>query len=285
MKLENINYLKIFSNALFVLIIGSCLLILASHFKVINFAQPFIVQSGSMEPSIPTASIAFVAPANDYKIGDVITFKEAGNSKDVVTHRIVTSRIADDGTPIYRTQGDANENPDTLEVLPEYIVGKVRLHIPYIGWVFEWAKQPQGFILLVIIPVTIFIYEEIRSMQKEVKTIIGSKRKIGERRLYPSILKINLLHPTPANSLAFVTNIQRTKIPLAAVVFPIIASALIFIPLSKASYSDIESSTQNLMRAASTWNQPTELVSPQLQVLGENIEENTPESSPSAEPI
>lgn len=34
----------------------------------------YSVETGSMEPSIKTGSVVFVAPAENYKIGDVITF-------------------------------------------------------------------------------------------------------------------------------------------------------------------------------------------------------------------
>jgi len=132
--------------------------------------RPFVVLSGSMEPAIKTGSIIFSYPAESYVQGDVITFAPNGNAGKLVTHRIVTKTYPDglDSPPSYLTAGDANEEFDSWEIKDENITGKNLLTIPYLGYIAEKAKTPYGFILFVIVPATIIIYEEIKSLLKEV---------------------------------------------------------------------------------------------------------------------
>ena len=75
---------------------------------------PYIVLSGSMEPSIPTGSVIFVQTREIFvQPGDVILYTgSAGN----VTHRVVK-----DQNEVYLTKGDANSTCDPLPVKKEQI--------------------------------------------------------------------------------------------------------------------------------------------------------------------
>lgn len=126
-----------------------------------------IVQSGSMEPAIKTGSIIAVKPVENYKIGDIITFKRRGE-KDLTTHRIVEMRV-EQGSPIYTTQGDANNAPDMREVKESEVTGKALFAVPYLGYAVDFAKKPVGFALLIIIPALLIIGDEIKKIIKEVK--------------------------------------------------------------------------------------------------------------------
>ena len=128
--------------------------------------KTYIVQSGSMEPAIKTGSIVMSYPVESYWIGDVVTFSQRPGSRSLVTHRIMNREFPDglDNPPVYRTSGDANEDFDTGEVRQDRVVGKVFLTIPYLGYVANFAKQPYGFLLLVIVPATIIIYEELKNI-------------------------------------------------------------------------------------------------------------------------
>ncbi|TSC88186.1 MAG: signal peptidase, endoplasmic reticulum-type [Microgenomates group bacterium Gr01-1014_16] len=142
-------------------------LIIAGVFLVSRFAgfKPFnvyIVSSGSMAPAIQTGSVVFVAPKSDYGVGDIVTYKSG--SKTTTTHRIV----AQDGDKI-KLAGDANNAPDPGIISADKIIGTVSFTIPYIGYIAAFAKTPRGFILLVIVPATIIIYEEIKSLFSEIR--------------------------------------------------------------------------------------------------------------------
>lgn len=73
---------------------------------------PLAVQSGSMEPAIPTHSLVFVeeVPAEDVAVGDVITFQTPVSGRRV-THRVV-DRHRQAGKWYFETKGDANPSAD-----------------------------------------------------------------------------------------------------------------------------------------------------------------------------
>lgn len=129
------------------------------------------VQSGSMEPTIKTGSIVVVKPEKDYKVGDIITFKDLNKSKTTVTHR-----IASVSGQFVTTKGDANKTADTDLINKSQIVGKEFLAIPYIGYIVGFSKTQTGFIILVIIPATLIIYTELMTIKNEAKRLIIERR-------------------------------------------------------------------------------------------------------------
>ena len=81
--------------------------------------QPFVVLSGSMEPTYHVGSLIYVKSVDykELKVGDPITFMISENT--VATHRIieVLPDEEDPDTLRYFTQGDANDVPDGSSVL------------------------------------------------------------------------------------------------------------------------------------------------------------------------
>jgi len=128
----------------------------------------FTVESGSMEPAIKTGSLVIVKSAKDYKIRDIITFKNAYDPRETTTHRIVEIKD-EEGKKSFIVQGDANNAPDSDPVEEIRVLGKVRLSIPYIGYPVSFAKTTPGLIILIIIPATIIVYDELRKIGREVK--------------------------------------------------------------------------------------------------------------------
>ena len=139
----------------------------------------FSVMSGSMEPTISTGSVVIVKPLDEsrYEVGDIITFlpAEAKASKDKVTHRIYKLESKETGK-FFITKGDANDVPDANLVNPDRIVGKVYFNVPLLGYLFGYIKTLPGLVLLIIIPATIIVYEEVRKIHREAKKIIESRR-------------------------------------------------------------------------------------------------------------
>lgn len=159
--------LSIFYYLLVAAIIALALLLVATLFPLEGNYQVKIVQSGSMEPSILTGSVVVIQPASSYMVHDVITFG-ADNAKDIpTTHRIV----AFEGTPgkmLFTTKGDANEEADTRKVPERDVIGKVVFAVPYVGFVLDFARQPIGFLLLIIVPATAVAIDEILNIWREV---------------------------------------------------------------------------------------------------------------------
>ena len=133
--------------------------------------QPYVVLSGSMEPTYPVGSLIYVKSA-DYKqlkVGDPITFLVSEDT--VATHRIIEVLPDEDDPNTIRcfTQGDANDAPDGSSVHYKNIIGKPVFSIPYLGYVSNYIQAPPGkyvaisgcalLMLLVFLP-DIFVKDE-----------------------------------------------------------------------------------------------------------------------------
>ena len=144
------------------------LLLIVSVFPIPGNYKVMTVLSGSMEPAIKMGSIVVVKPVDDYKIGDIITFGPYSKKKPPTTHRIYDIEVVE-GKPVYITKGDANNAPDNRKITKKDIVGKVLFDVPYLGYAVETARKPIGFVLLIIVPAGIIVYDEIRKIIKELK--------------------------------------------------------------------------------------------------------------------
>lgn len=108
---------------------------------------PYVVLSGSMEPTYPVGSLIYVKQTDpaDIREGDAITFRLHGEST-IATHRVIA--ISPDGTQ-FTTQGDANDAPDGAPVLAQDLVGRPLFAIPYLGYLSHWITNPPGRYLTV----------------------------------------------------------------------------------------------------------------------------------------
>jgi len=136
------------------------------------------VMSGSMHPTIKVGSLIVVKsiPVKNYKIGDIITFRPEGATKDNVTHRIVGIEQKE-GTLFFKTKGDANDTPDQKLVAPNQIIGKELLAIPFMGYLLTYIKTLPGLIFFIFVPAIIIIAEEIVNIRKEIKRLARKRRK------------------------------------------------------------------------------------------------------------
>lgn len=133
--------------------------------------QPYVVLSGSMEPTYHVGSLIYVKSVDyrELKAGDPITYMISQDT--VVTHRIIEVLVDEEepDTIRYFTQGDANDVPDGMSVHYKNIIGKPVFSIPYLGYVSNYIQNPPGMyvaiaagailILLVFLP-DIFSEEE-----------------------------------------------------------------------------------------------------------------------------
>lgn len=164
MKISSFIYYAIcVSIALLIVFVAIPALPITGSYKVLT------VLSGSMEPAIHTGSVVVVGSASDYKIGDVITFSEAKREKTSITHRIVDIKGSESEERSYLTKGDANKTPDQKDVRREDIQGKVIFTIPYAGYAVAEARKPLGFVLIIIIPCLVVIFDEIKKIKRELK--------------------------------------------------------------------------------------------------------------------
>ena len=134
----------------------------------------YVILSGSMEPVIPTGSVAVVdSSKRDVRPGNIATFERHG---DLVTHRILSK--TEEG---YQTKGDANTDPDSGTIPVENIRGTYLFCIPYLGYGFMWAKNHMfltvGFLALFML--LVFCFPEKRPEPKEREQVKKTKRKKG----------------------------------------------------------------------------------------------------------
>ena len=99
-------------------------------------------------------NLSFASRANVHQLRSRARFMLSQSTS--ITHRIIN--VTDGG---FITKGDANEDPDQWTVKRENVIGKVTFTIPYSGYTGYFVRTPIGFILLIIIPATLLIINEI----------------------------------------------------------------------------------------------------------------------------
>lgn len=100
-------------------------------------ATPYVIETGSMRPSLPPGTMVIAKPVDpvSIKVGDVITYQIRSGDPTVVTHRVVAMGFDGLGNPRWRTQGDTNNAPDKKWVQPQQVRGKEWYAVPYLGHV------------------------------------------------------------------------------------------------------------------------------------------------------
>lgn len=173
--LKAINY--IFYGFFITMMLAIAGLLVASMLPIPGNIELKIVKSGSMEPTIPTGSLVIVKPSANYGVGDVITFGADTKTEIPTTHRIIEFETDENGRSVYRTKGDANEDADANAVSRGEVIGKVVFHVPYVGFVLDFARQPLGFALLIGVPAALVILEEVMTITKEVRMALRRRKK------------------------------------------------------------------------------------------------------------
>lgn len=137
----------------------------------------YVVLSGSMEPALTPGDVIFVYTVSPDQVtaGDVITYQKNEGSVPV-THRVTEVERTDDGTQVYHTKGDANEDPDQGVVSHDDLVGEVPtvtlpvlgtflVAVPYVGYVVAAVNNtPYGVPLLVGVPLILLLLTELRAV-------------------------------------------------------------------------------------------------------------------------
>ena len=145
------------------LIIMMVLYLITSSTEIFSGYRSFLVQSGSMEPTIMTGDIIVIHRQSNYVLRDVVTFKDADNR--VVTHRIAEIN-QEDGTTKISTKGDANRSEDFDNITYDRILGKVVFVIPKLGYLVAFSKSLPGLIILIMIPAFMLIGDELFKVKK-----------------------------------------------------------------------------------------------------------------------
>ncbi len=116
-----------------------CILVVVA--AVVFHVTLIMFKTGSMEPTIPTGSLAVVhqIPADEARVGDIVTVDRPGQLP--VTHRVTSVTPLGSGATSITLRGDANPSDD----VEPYVVKSVRVVWTWIpGWarVVVWFSNP-----------------------------------------------------------------------------------------------------------------------------------------------
>lgn len=98
------------------------------------FPYHALVAAGqSMSPHIQRGDLVILrnVEASEVSVGDVVQYRLGEAS---VLHRVVGTRQAPTGAPLFITRGDANDIADPQPVRPEQLMGKEVFTVPRVGW-------------------------------------------------------------------------------------------------------------------------------------------------------
>jgi signal peptidase len=155
------KFWNVFSWALIAIIV--VLAILLAGVRLVGL-RPFMVLSGSMEPTYHVGALIYVKPCDpaDVKVGDAITFVLDENLT-VATHRVVS---IDAANQYFYTKGDANNASDGAPVYFKNLIGRPVFTIPYLGYVSNWITNPPGMYITItaaaVFVILLFLPDAVR---------------------------------------------------------------------------------------------------------------------------
>jgi signal peptidase I len=119
------------------------------------------VLSGSMEPALGTGDIVFgeQISAREAKTGDVITFREPGETR-LVTHRLVSVRRGKAKLHMV-TKGDANRVVERWSIPADGSIARAVYRVPKLGYGLAEIRSPRARLLLVVIPALLLALNEL----------------------------------------------------------------------------------------------------------------------------
>jgi len=145
--------------------------------QVLGFSG-FRVLTGSMEPAIPTDSFVLVkhVDASQIRENDVISFYSTDETLRgaVNTHRVIGIR-EENGQIVFETKGDANVIADKVPVAASNLIGRVVFVSHLLGVLVRLISNPLVFAAVIVIPLLIIIFMNIRGMAKDVKALVAEE--------------------------------------------------------------------------------------------------------------
>ena len=137
-------------------VVGVCIVILVS--LLLSGLRLCVIQSGSMEPTIPTYSVCLVTTRvayGDLSVGDIVVYTRRSDGQQIV-HRIVD--VTDTGAI---TRGDANQTDDGISVTPDNLYARYIAHIPCGGRIINAIRTPTGCAVIAALVVFLLAWNMI----------------------------------------------------------------------------------------------------------------------------
>ena len=153
----------------------------------------FIVQTDSMAATDFSAGDIIITKnvdVRDLKEGDIITFlsQNPDSMNETLTHKIRKVTTDETGNIAFVTYGTTTNVDD--EALATIIIGKYTFALPYLGYFFQFLKQPAGYIVCILVPFLVLIISQgistvqlFRRYKKEqVAEMDAEKEQIAKER-------------------------------------------------------------------------------------------------------
>lgn len=120
----------------------------------------YAITSGSMAPEIPTGSVVYAEAAEPETLaaGDVVVFWAGsdGPSESAVTHRVVDNDVS---ARMLTTKGDANAVEDLQPVDYGSVIGRVKFHLPALGYaalILETGAGKLGSVAVIVLAAALY---------------------------------------------------------------------------------------------------------------------------------
>ncbi len=147
------------------------------------------IQTGSMEDTIMTGDIIFVdTHAENYHVGDIITFKADINEDGELDYYPYTHRIVEikdiNGTKLYTTKGDNQatnpiSNDWETNFTEDQIIGRYMSKSTFLGKVYSAIAQG-GVNLIFLVIIIVFVIIGMMEIVNIVRTV--SKAKLDKEK-------------------------------------------------------------------------------------------------------
>lgn len=127
--------------------------------------QVFRVSSGSMEPVLMKGDVILVkkVPYDEIQKDDIITYKSRTGEMEgeMITHRVVTDPVVNNGVYCFQTQGDAEGASIDPVVYEDQVQGRYVSKLAFVDKVYSFFLTPYGLISFVFIIILLFGYEMV----------------------------------------------------------------------------------------------------------------------------
>ncbi|MBC7630671.1 signal peptidase I [Aeromicrobium sp.] len=147
---------------------------------------PYTILTGSMSSSYPPGTLVVTKPVaiNQVNIGDVITFQVETGKPTVVTHRVIGTTVAKDGTPRLITKGDSNASPDADLVQAAQIKGTMWYAVPVLGRANVLLDKSQHQVVAIAVGSGLLLYAAFMlvSAASDTRSAKTSRRRAARQK-------------------------------------------------------------------------------------------------------
>ena len=145
----------------------------------------YYIATPSMEPTLEVGDIILSKEVKDIdklEVHDVVTYLgEVGSYKGkLITHEIIEIIINDDGTKSFITKGTNPSSVADPMIDADQIKTVMVFEVPLLGDLMKVINHPAGFLIIIIVPLSICLFGEIKNLVKVFKEEKTEEKKNEE---------------------------------------------------------------------------------------------------------